>query len=60
MLSPGTFGHGGMLGTQVWADPERGAVFVLLIQRTGLPNSDASKYRLAFQEAAAEALDAGR
>ena len=60
MLSPGTFGHGGMLGTQAWADPKRGAVFILLIQRTGLPNSDASKYRLAFQEAAAEALDAGR
>lgn len=59
MLSPGTFGHGGMLGTQAWADPQRQAVLILLIQRAGLPNSDASEYRLAFQQAAAAALDAG-
>jgi CubicO group peptidase (beta-lactamase class C family) len=58
MLSPGTFGHGGMLGTQAWADPQREAVFILLIQRAGVPNSDASEYRLAFQQAAARALEA--
>lgn len=58
MLSPGTFGHGGMLGTQAWADPQREAIMILLVQRAGLPNSDASEYRLAFQQAAAEALEA--
>jgi len=58
MLSPGTFGHGGLLGTQAWADPQRGAIMILLIQRLGLPNSDASDYRLAFQQAAARALEA--
>lgn len=57
MLSPGTFGHGGMLGTQAWADPEREAVLILLIQRSGLPNSDGSEYRMAFQQAAARALE---
>ncbi|MBX9789147.1 MAG: beta-lactamase family protein [Pirellulales bacterium] len=60
MLSPGTFGHGGMLGTQAWADPEREAILILLIQRAGLPNSDASEYRLVFQQAAVAALDADK
>lgn len=58
MLSPGTFGHGGMLGTQAWADPKQEAIMILLIQRAGLPNSDASEYRLAFQQVAAQALEA--
>jgi CubicO group peptidase (beta-lactamase class C family) len=57
MLSPGTFGHGGMFGTQSWADPQRGAIMIMLIQRAGLPNGDASEYRLAFQTAAAQALE---
>jgi hypothetical protein len=48
-----------MLGTQAWADPIRQTVTILLIQRSGLPNSDASEYRQAFQQAAAAALDAG-
>lgn len=56
MLSPGTFGHGGMLGTQAWADPVQDAIFLLLIQRVGVPNSDASEYRQAFQQAAVAAL----
>lgn len=60
MLSPGTFGHGGMLGTQAWADPRQQAVMILLIQRSGLPNSDASEYRQAFQMAATAALVAGQ
>jgi CubicO group peptidase (beta-lactamase class C family) len=60
MLSPGTFGHGGMLGTQAWADPRRQAVMILLIQQSGLPNSDASEYRQAFQMAATAALVAGQ
>ena len=52
MLSPGTFGHGGAFGTQAWIDPKQDLFVVLLIQRTGLPNSDASKMREALQQAA--------
>ena len=50
MLSPGTFGHGGAFGTQGWVDPRREMIFVLMIQRTGFGNSDASKIREVFQE----------
>lgn len=56
MLSPGTFGHGGYYGTQGWVDPQRQAVFVLMYQRTELPNSDASDIRRDFQRLAVEAL----
>ncbi|MBL9160408.1 MAG: beta-lactamase family protein [Verrucomicrobiales bacterium] len=52
MLSPGTYGHGGAHGTQGWIDPEKKAIYILLIQRAGLPNGDASPMRLAFQKAA--------
>jgi CubicO group peptidase (beta-lactamase class C family) len=56
MLSPGTFGHGGAWGTQAWIDPVRGVAFVLMVQRTDFPNSDASEVRRAFQEAAVAGL----
>lgn len=56
MLSPGTFGHGGAFGTQGWIDPQRGMIFVLLIQRTGFGNSDGSAIREAFQQLAIDAL----
>ena len=56
MLAPGTFGHGGAHGTQSWADPRRGIIYVLMIQRAGLPNSDGSDLRRVFQEAAVAAL----
>jgi CubicO group peptidase (beta-lactamase class C family) len=56
MLSPGTYGHGGAWGTQAWIDPVRGVAYILMIQRSGLPNSDGSDIRLAFQKAAAAAL----
>lgn len=56
MLSPGTFGHGGAFGTQGWVDPKRKMIFVLMIQRQGLPNSDASEMRREFQKAAVEAV----
>jgi CubicO group peptidase (beta-lactamase class C family) len=56
MLSPGTFGHGGAFATQGWVDPKQDLFVVLLIQRTGVPNGDASPYRLALQEAAVEAI----
>jgi CubicO group peptidase (beta-lactamase class C family) len=56
MLSPGTYGHGGAWGTQAWIDPVKGVAYILMIQRAGLPNSDGSEVRLAFQRAAAAAL----
>jgi CubicO group peptidase (beta-lactamase class C family) len=56
MLSPGTFGHGGAHGTQSWADPRRGVIYIMMIQRAGLPNSDGSDMRRVFQETAAAAI----
>ncbi len=53
MLSPGTYGHGGAHGTQGWIDPVKKTIYILLIQRAGLPNGDASPMRQAFQEAGA-------
>ncbi len=53
MLSPGTFGHGGMLGTQAWIDPVKDRIYVLMVQRSNFLNADASDVRKAFQEAAA-------
>lgn len=53
MLSPGTFGHGGAYATNSWGDPVKGLVYVLMIQRAGLPNADASDIRRVFQEAGA-------
>ncbi len=54
-LSAGSFGHGGAYGTQAWADPASGRIYVLMIQRAKLPNADASDIRRAFQDAAAKA-----
>jgi CubicO group peptidase (beta-lactamase class C family) len=56
MLSPGTFGHGGAWGTQAWIDPVKGVAYILMVQRSNFPNSDASDVRRAFQQAAANAL----
>jgi len=56
MLSPGTFGHGGAFGTQGWVDPVREMIFVLMIQRTGFGNGDASDIRGKFQEIAVQAI----
>lgn len=53
MLSPGTYGHGGAHGTQGWIDPVKKTIHILLIQRAGLQNGDASPMRKAFQEATA-------
>jgi len=55
-LSPGSYGHGGAFGTQAWLDPTQDLFVVLLIQRTGLPNADASAMRQALQEAAVAAI----
>jgi CubicO group peptidase (beta-lactamase class C family) len=56
MLSPGTFGHGGAWGTQAWIDPVKGTAYILMVQRSNFPNSDASDVRRAFQQAAVDAL----
>ena len=56
MLSPGTFGHGGAWGTQAWIDPVKGVAYILMVQRSNFPNSDASDVRRAFQQEAANAL----
>ena len=56
MLSPGTYGHGGAWGTQAWIDPVKGVAFVLMVQRSNFPNSDASDVRRNFQQATANAL----
>jgi CubicO group peptidase (beta-lactamase class C family) len=53
-LSAGSFGHGGAYGTQAWIDPVRRRAYVLLIQRTDLPNSDGSEIRRLFQQVALE------
>jgi CubicO group peptidase (beta-lactamase class C family) len=58
MLSPGTYGHGGAWGTQAWMDPVKNVGYILMIQRSNLPNSDASDVRRVFQEAAARGLAA--
>jgi CubicO group peptidase (beta-lactamase class C family) len=52
MLSPGTYGHGGAYGTQVWIDPVKGVVVLLMVQRANFENSDNSPVRLAFQQSA--------
>ena len=56
MLSPGTYGHGGAWGTQAWIDPVKGVAYVLMVQRSNFPNSDASDVRRSFQQAAADTL----
>ncbi len=56
-LSRGSFGHGGAYGTQAWADPVRGRIYILMIQRAKLPNADGSEIRAAFQAAAAALPD---
>ncbi len=55
-LAPGTYGHGGAYGTQSWADPKTGTIYILMIQRARMANGDASDIRKAFQETAAGAL----
>ena len=56
LLSRGAYGHGGAFGTQGWVDPNRNLFFVLMIQRSGLPNGDRSDIRHALQTIAISAL----
>ncbi len=55
-LTAGSHGHGGAYGTQGWIDPNRGIVYVMMIQRTGFGNGDDSDIRRAFQGAVFEAI----
>lgn len=55
-LSAGSYGHGGAFGTQYWIDPGKKMYFILMIQRTGLPNADGSELRRALQSIAAAAV----
>lgn len=56
MLSPGSYGHGGAFGTQGWIDPQKEMFFLLLVQRSNLPNSDGSEMRQQFQQLAVDAM----
>ena len=56
MLSAGSFGHGGAFGTQGWIDPTQDFFVILLIQRAGMPNADASDIRRDLQQVAFDAL----
>jgi CubicO group peptidase (beta-lactamase class C family) len=49
-LAKGSYGHGGAYGTQAWIDPVNDRFYILMIQRTGLPNADASPMRRELQE----------
>ncbi len=61
IFSPGTFGHGGAFGTQSWADPTRGLVYVFMIQRDKIPNNpDNSPMRRAYQDGIVAGLAAGK
>jgi CubicO group peptidase (beta-lactamase class C family) len=55
-LSPGSYGHGGAYGTQAWLDPVKQRIYLLLIQRVDLPNSDGSEIRRDFQKTALESF----
>ena len=55
-LSPGSFGHGGLFGTQAWIDPVKQRIYLLLLQRANFTNqggADGSDLRREFQNAAA-------
>jgi CubicO group peptidase (beta-lactamase class C family) len=56
MLAPGSFGHGGAFGTQGWIDPRKELIFILMVQRSGFPNGDASDLRRSLQSIAVAAL----
>ena len=60
VLSPRSSGHGGAYGTQMWLDPEKKRIYILMVQRANFPNSDASEVRRAFQEAASSAFDGAK
>jgi CubicO group peptidase (beta-lactamase class C family) len=56
-LSAGSYGHGGAYGTQVWIDPVKERIFILMVQRANFSNSDNSDVRAAFQDVAVQELE---
>ena len=56
MLSSGSFGHGGAFGTQGWIDPGQDLFIILLIQRVGMANGDASEIRRDVQRLVIDAI----
>ncbi len=57
MLSSGTYGHGGAFGTQGWIDPGKDLFVILLIQRAGMMNGDASDIRRDVQQLIVDAIE---
>jgi CubicO group peptidase (beta-lactamase class C family) len=57
MLSPGTFGHMGLFGTNSWADPKREVVYVILMERGDIDNYFDSPMRTDFQRLAVKGLE---
>ncbi|MEO5716212.1 MAG: serine hydrolase domain-containing protein [Luteolibacter sp.] len=56
-LSPGTYGHGGLFGTQAAIDPVKKRIYLLFIQRANFGNqggADGSDIRREFLNAAAQ------
>jgi CubicO group peptidase (beta-lactamase class C family) len=58
MLSAGTYGHMGIFGTNSWADPKRGIIYVFLMERGNSDDYTNSPMRVQFQTLAAKALEA--
>lgn len=57
MLHQGTFGHGGAYATHSWADPVNQTIYILLVQRRGMPGGDGAEIRRAFQQAVVDSLN---
>jgi CubicO group peptidase (beta-lactamase class C family) len=56
MLAPGSYGHMGIFGTNSWADPKRGAIYILLMERANTDDYSNSPMRIEFQTLAAKSL----
>ncbi len=51
----GTFGHGGAYATNMTVDPQKGLVFVFMVQHAGFPNpKEAGQIQPTFRNAALE------
>lgn len=55
-LSSGSFGHPGAWGTAAWIDPAKGAIYVMMVQRSNMPDNFENPPALAFVRAAAAAV----
>ena len=55
-MAAGTFGHPGAWGTDMIIDPVKGAVYVMMIQRSNLPDNFENEPARAFVQSAVAAL----